>query len=112
MGTGVVAADRLAPGDVDLRTGLLAYHERAICHVAEVAGQTVENCSRVENPEAPGCREDVAGVADLTTALGIEGRPVEEDLQEVAPVRGGLTVDVLEGGRSCAHKDREHRPTS
>ena len=87
VGAGVVAADGVAPGGVDDGVGLLAGGDGALDDAGGVPAQAREGERRVDDLGAPGRGGDRAGVADLAARLGVEGRPVEEDLDR--PVGGG-----------------------
>ena len=81
---GVVAPGRVAAGDVDGRRRQLARRRRSPSTSApDVAAQVGQGERRVEDLDDAGLGADRAAVADLATALGIERRAVEEDLEEV-----------------------------
>ena len=82
VGGRVVAADRVAPLDVDRRRRCLAGGDRAVDDARRVAAQVGEGERRVDDLGSAGLGGDRAGVADLATALGVERCLVDEDLDQ------------------------------
>ena len=59
-----------------------------------MACQPFDHGRRVQHPEPARDGGDRPGVADLAPALGVEGRPVEEDVEQVGARGSLLAVDV------------------
>ena len=91
--SGVVAADGVAPGDVDRGGGFLTGRDSALGDDAAVTGEAGDGRGRIGTADGAGRRRDRAGVADLAAALGIERRAIEENLNGVLAV---LTLDVMQ----------------
>ena len=66
--------------------GDLARRDRAVDDPADVAAQVGQGERRVEDLCRPRLGGDRAAVADLTAALGVERRAIEEHLDEVVVI--------------------------
>ena len=63
---------------------------------------------RVQDADTAGDRRDRTGVAHLTAALGVEGSPVEEDLDQIGGV-GACSPSMLANERSTELEGRRGR---
>ena len=83
VGGGVVPADGLAARHVDGGQRVLPRHELAR-HPRLVRDQPGQRVHGVVDLGPAGLGHDGAGIAHLPAALGVEGRLVQEDLDDVA----------------------------
>ena len=103
VGGGVAAGDRLPAVGVDLGVdrvvdpGLARHHPGGVDREALQAGPGVGD---LEHGPAPG--PDQAGVADLAAALGVERRPVQDQLDLVALAGRGQLLAVAEQPQDAA----------
>src|SRR5438552_8927256 len=81
VGGRVVAPDAIAPLGVDPRDHFVALDDFALRDLAVVEDQVGEPVLGIADGEhGAGCRREGAGVADLATALRVERRAVEYDV--------------------------------
>ena len=111
MGGGVIATGGVALRHVDGGGRLLADLDRAGADDRAVADEPGDCIGRVDDRGDAGGGADLAGVADLTTGLGVEGGAIEEYLHRRCVFRVDRD-DSDHGGvadlrRAVAHEGRD-----
>ena len=106
VGARVVASGRAPLGDIDDRGHRGTFLDLAAHGAADVASQTRECIRRVDDFDLEIGRVDAAVVADLATALCIEGSVVEEDLDGAVVTGHDREHGGLRGVMGVAHEIR------